>query len=108
MKTTLQEQIKAIEGEVKMYASRMTWHKHQQALDDAAATLKELAAGRFKMPTDQQVIEFALVFNDGRIQPDKLADMVGFCQMVIDRLHDNGDIMVKSKQEIEDLKNQDQ
>ena len=57
---------------------------------------------RFKKPTDTQVIEFALVFNDGKIEREKLADMIGFCQMVIDRLYDNGDILIKSGQEIED------
>lgn len=57
---------------------------------------------RFKKPTDEQIIEFALVFNNGRIEREKLADMVGFCTMVIDRLHDNGDILIKSEQEKED------
>lgn len=60
---------------------------------------------RFKKPTNKQVCEFALVFNEGKIEREKLADMVGFCQMVIDRLYDNGDILVKSQQEIEYEKN---
>jgi hypothetical protein len=54
---------------------------------------------RFNKPTDEQIIEFALVYNDGKIEREKLADMIGFCQMVIDRLYDNGDIMLKSEQE---------
>ena len=57
---------------------------------------------RFKKPTGQQMVEFALIFNDGKVERKKLADMVGYCQMVIDRLYDNGDIMIKSQQEIED------
>lgn len=56
---------------------------------------------RFKKPTDNQIIEFAIVFNEGKLEQEKLADMVGFCQMVIDRLYDNGHIAAKSKREIE-------
>lgn len=40
--TTIERQIKAVEDEVKMYASRMTWHDHQKALEDAAESLKAL------------------------------------------------------------------
>lgn len=54
---------------------------------------------RFKMPTDDQVIKFALVFNDGKVEHHKLADMVGFLQMVIDRLYENGDILIPSSKE---------
>jgi hypothetical protein len=57
---------------------------------------------RFKKPTSDQILEFAIVFNDGKIEREKLADMLGLCTMIIDRLYDNGDIMVKSEQEIED------
>lgn len=56
---------------------------------------------RFKKPTHEQVIEFALMFNDGNIDRQKLTDMVAMCQMVLDRLYDNGDIMIKCKREIE-------
>lgn len=63
--------------------------------------LERTEAPRFKKPTGMQMAEFALVFNDGKIVRDKLVDMVGYCQLVIDRLYDNGDIMIKSKREIE-------
>jgi len=59
---------------------------------------------RFNKPTPDQIVEFAIVFNEGEIDRDKLVCMVGFCQMVVDRLYDNGDIMKKSLQEIEDEK----
>jgi hypothetical protein len=39
--TTIKEQIKALDDEVRMYASRVTWHRHQKALDDAKATLSQ-------------------------------------------------------------------
>jgi hypothetical protein len=60
---------------------------------------------RFKNPTDQQLIEFAILFNDGKIEREKLAMLIGFCRMVTDRLYDNGNILQPSKQEIEDGKN---
>jgi len=56
---------------------------------------------RFKKPTHEQVIEFALMFNEGNIDRQKLTDMVAMCQMILDRLYDNGDIMIKCKREIE-------
>ena len=54
---------------------------------------------RFKKPTDQQMFEFALLFNEGKIEREKLADMIGMCQMLIDRLYDNGDIMIPCDKE---------
>lgn len=56
---------------------------------------------RFKRPTDKQLFDFAVLFNEGKIDRQKLVDMVAMAQMLIDRLYDNGDIMVKSKHEIE-------
>lgn len=54
---------------------------------------------RFKKPTDEQIIQFALVFNEGKIEPEKLADMVGLCEMVVDRLYENGDVLIPSSKE---------
>lgn len=56
---------------------------------------------RFKLPTDDQLIKTALVFNKGKIEPEKLADMVGMTQLVTNRLHENGDIMIPAKTETE-------
>jgi hypothetical protein len=33
---------------------------------------------RFKKPTSDQILEFAIVFNDGKIEREKLADMLAF------------------------------
>lgn len=54
---------------------------------------------RFKMPTDEQIIKIAIVFNNGVLDKDKLSDMVSMCQFVIDRLYENGDILKPSKKE---------
>lgn len=54
---------------------------------------------RFKMPTDEQVINIAIVFNHGVLDKHKLSDMVSMCQFVIDRLYENGDILKPSKKE---------
>ncbi len=55
----------------------------------------------FEMPTDKQLIEIAILFNDGKIEEQKLADMVGMANFILDRLHENGNIKTKSKKEIE-------
>lgn len=54
---------------------------------------------RFKMPTDEQVINIAIIFNHGILDKHKLSDMVSMCQFVIDRLYENGDILKPSKKE---------
>jgi hypothetical protein len=56
---------------------------------------------RFIKPTDKQLIEFAILFNDGVVDHKKLADMVGYAEFLIDRLHENGDVLIKSSKEIE-------
>jgi hypothetical protein len=56
---------------------------------------------RFKKPTHEQVVEFAILFNEGNLDREKLVDMVAMCQMIIDRLHDKGDIMIKCQREID-------
>jgi hypothetical protein len=57
------------------------------------------AVERFKFPTDKQIIDFAIVFNDGKIEKEKLADMVAMCEMILHRLHENGDVTIPSKNE---------
>lgn len=65
----------------------------------ANASPKGKEEERFKMPTDKQVVDFAIVFNDGKMERKKLADMVGFLQMIVDRLYENGDILIPSSKE---------
>lgn len=55
----------------------------------------------FVMPTDKQLIDIAILFNDGRLEPEKLSDMVGMCQFVINRLFENRDVTKKSSFEVE-------
>lgn len=54
---------------------------------------------RFQLPSDEQLIDTAILFNDGKLESEKLSDMVGMCQFVIDRLYENGDIMKPSSKE---------
>ena len=66
--------------------------------DSGAATSGE----RFKRPTDEQIIKTALIFNDGRLDAEELTDMVSMCMFVVDRLYENGDIMIPSSKENND------
>lgn len=58
---------------------------------------------RFKKPTTEQICEFALLFQtnsgDNPIDREVLVEMVGFANMVIDRLYENGDITKASSKE---------
>lgn len=56
---------------------------------------------RFEKPSDNELIEIAILFNDGKMEIDKLADMTGYVQFVIDRLYEHGNIRSKSSKEIE-------
>jgi len=54
---------------------------------------------RFKKPTDKELVEIALLFNDGKIQKTKLRDMIAMTEFAIDRLYENGDIKKPSSKE---------
>ena len=54
---------------------------------------------RFILPTDEQIVKMALIFNDGKLDPKELMNMVAMCMFVIDRLYENGDIMIPSSKE---------
>lgn len=54
---------------------------------------------RFKLPTDKQMLEFALIVNEGKIEEQKLADMIAYGQLIIDRLYENGDVLIPSSKE---------
>ena len=54
---------------------------------------------RFNMPTDKQLIDFALLFNDGKIEIEKLSQMVGMCELILDRLQEHGDCTRPSSKE---------
>ena len=41
----------------------------------------------------------AIIFNDGKLEQQKLADMVAYGQFIVDRLYENGDVMKPSSKE---------
>jgi len=57
---------------------------------------------RFKMPTDKQLIEIMILFNKGKLQKNKLADMLSPCLLILDRLYENGDVTIPTKKENKD------
>jgi hypothetical protein len=63
--------------------------------DESEQTKQE----RFKMPTDKQVVDIAILFNEGNLDTEKLADMVGMADFIIDRLYENGDVSKPSSKE---------
>jgi hypothetical protein len=54
---------------------------------------------RFEYPTDNQLVEIALLFNEGKIQKKKLSDMIAMSIFIIDRLFENGTITKRSSKE---------
>jgi hypothetical protein len=51
---------------------------------------EEPSQERFTKPTDKQLVEIALLFNDGKIRKSKLRDMVAMAEFIVDRLYENG------------------
>jgi hypothetical protein len=73
-----------------------------EAMEEYASQSKWVSVReRFKKPTDQQLVEFAILVNEGEVDMEKLSSMVGMCEMIIDRLHEHGDVTMKSTNEIE-------
>jgi hypothetical protein len=54
---------------------------------------------RFQLPSDQQVVELAILFNDGNMDKEILTKMVSLADFIIDRLYENGDISKPSSKE---------
>lgn len=54
---------------------------------------------RFQRPTDEQIVKAAIVFNDGKMDKKELMNMVALCDWVIDRLYENGNILIPSSKE---------
>lgn len=54
---------------------------------------------RFIKPTDKQLIEIMILFNNGKFQKSKLTDMLSAAEFIIDRLYENGDVSKKSSKE---------
>jgi hypothetical protein len=62
----------------------------------------KVKAERFRMPSSKELIEISILFNDGEVDKQALASMVGMCQLVVDRLYENGDILIPSTKENDD------
>jgi hypothetical protein len=54
---------------------------------------------KWKRPTDKQVIDICILFNDGKLEAEKLADMVAPIDFILDRLFENGDVTIPSSKE---------
>jgi len=101
----MQEVKKKIERIDEILASfEDTMHGDEEKICTEARCLlievKENLKERFTMPTDEQLIELAILFNDGILDIDELSKMVGITQFVLHRLHEHDDITKKSKLEI--------
>ena len=59
----------------------------------------EVDMPRFTKPSNKELIEIGLLFNDGKLD-ENLAGMLAMCEFVIDRLYENGDIRKPSSKEI--------
>lgn len=66
--------------------------------------LDESASERFVMPTDEQLISAAIIFNDGKMEIDKITNLVAMCELVVKRLYENGDMTIAAKDENNNLK----
>lgn len=53
----------------------------------------------FKRPSDQQIVELAILFNDGNMDKEVLTKMISLADFIIDRLYENGDISKPSSKE---------
>jgi hypothetical protein len=54
----------------------------------------------WKRPTGKQLIEICILFNDGKLEREKLADMLSPIEFVLDRLFENGDVTKPSSKEL--------
>lgn len=60
-------------------------------------------SNKIEWPTDKQLIDFAILFNEGVLDKEKIADMVGYATLMLDRLKENGDVLTPSSKEEDDL-----
>lgn len=75
-------------------------HPNQENITQQEIDLYKASPERFKRPTDEQIVKAALLFGDGNLDDKgRLTDMVGLCLWVVDRLYENGDILIPSSKE---------
>ena len=58
----------------------------------------------FKMPTDKQLIDIAILFSQdkGKINKLELTNMIAMSEFILNRLHENKDVMIPSTTESQD------
>ena len=71
----------------------------KKASDEAPNPALRKGVVRFQLPSDKQTIDIAILFNDGKLERQKLADMVAYGQFIVDRLYENGDVGIPSSKE---------
>lgn len=54
---------------------------------------------RFNRPDPKDFVSFAVLFNDGAVDLERLSAMVGMCTLIVDRLYENGNIRIPSSTE---------
>jgi len=74
-------------------------YQAEQILPRLKAIIATEKPERFKMPEPDQIINMAILFNDGKLEKEKLSDMVAMADLIIDRLYENGDILIPSSKE---------
>ena len=55
---------------------------------------------RFLLPSDEQLIKFAVLFNNGKLEPEKIADMLSMARLLIDRLYENGNVLIPTSKQL--------
>lgn len=97
MKYYSEEQVKELLKEQRELCTKLpppsNWEQSQnERIINAPAPELKGGFDRFIYPLDKQMIDLAILFNDGKIEKQKLADMFAYGQFIVDRLYENGDI----------------
>ena len=88
----LDSPMKDIVYEIDLYTQSQT--------ESLKKEIEELRKERFKKPETKQLIDMAILFNEGVLDKEKLSNMLAYAELIIDRLHENGDILIPSSFEI--------
>jgi len=87
------------EMDIVMYSMQKEKWILKSDFDRVVSELTKHEKGNFVLPSDQDMIEIAILFNNGILDKDKLSDMVAYGQFIVDRLFENGDVKIKSTKE---------
>ena len=74
----------------KLWMEQIDWYLKE---------VEPLSDERFKKPTDKQLIDIGIFFNDGNLEIKKLSDMVAMTEFILDRLYENNDVTIPSSKE---------